>query len=81
MYSNNEVDKKRTGDKIYQLIHESDFTFEEISERLGLCSKRSIYFWVNGEKLPTVGKLILLSVLLNVKVEDIIVLDDVFILY
>ena len=43
MGSKKRLNKRKTGDKIYQAIEKSGLTYEEIAEELGLSSPRVIY--------------------------------------
>ena len=67
-----QLNKQKTGQKIYQAIVKSDLTYEEVAEELGLTSPRVIYEWVNGNKLPSLIRLVNLSVLLNVPMEGLL---------
>ena len=69
-----QVNRRATGLKIYSLIEQSRYTREDIAEFLELTSSRVIYDWINGMKLPTVVNLVNLAMLLNVRVEDILVI-------
>ena len=68
----NKIDKKATGHKLYRLIMESNMTYAEIAEYLGLQSPRVIYEWVSGKKLPSTENLYNLADLFQVKMEDIL---------
>ena len=68
------LDKKLTGRRIRSLIATSIITYEEIAFRLELASPRVIYEWVAGRKLPSIENLVNLTLMFNVKIEDVIVL-------
>lgn len=72
------LNKDRTGDNIKEFIAKSGYTFEVIAEILGLASPRVIYDWINGFKLPSLNHLVKLSAIFNVKLEDILFIEDVF---
>lgn len=67
--------KRKTGDKIYQAIEKSGLTYEEVAEELGLSSPRVIYEWTNGNKLPSLVRLVNLSALLNVQMEGLLEIE------
>lgn len=69
------LNKRKTGDKIYQAIEESGLTYEEVAEELGLSSPRVIYEWTNGNKLPSLVRLVNLSALLNVQMEGLLEIE------
>ena len=69
------LNKRKTGDKIYRAIEKSGLTYEEIAEELGLSSPRVIYEWTNGNKLPSLVRLVNLSALLYVQMEGLIEIE------
>ena len=75
MGSKNRLNKRKTGDKIYQAIEKSGLTYEEVAEELGLSSPRVIYEWTNGNKLPSLVRLVNLSALLNVQMEGLLEIE------
>ncbi len=70
------LNRDKTGDRIRTLITNSDYTYDTVAELLQLNSSRVIYDWVNGFKFPKIDHLIVLSHLLNVKIEDILVINE-----
>ena len=66
------LDKKQTGQRLYELIEQSNYTREDIAEFLNLTSPRVIYDWTNGLKLPSTENLVNLARLFNVRIEDIL---------
>ena len=75
MGSKKRLNKRKTGDKIYQAIEKSGLTYEAIAEELGLSSPRVIYEWTNGNKLPSLVRLVNLSALLNVQMEGLLEIE------
>ena len=71
----NRLNKRKTGAKIYQAIDKSALTYEKVAEELGLQSPRVIYEWTNGNKLPSLVRLVNLSVLLGVHIEDLLEIE------
>ena len=69
------LNKRKTGDKIYRAIEKSGFTYEEVAEELGLSSPRVIYEWTNGNKLPSLVRLVNLADLLNVQIEGLLEIE------
>ena len=72
------LDKNKTGENLRRLIKDKGFTFERIAVYLDLSSPRVIYDWINGFKMPKLNHLVMISKLLNVKIEDILEIKDVF---
>ena len=75
MGSKKRLNKRKTGDKIYQAIEKSGLTYEEVAEELGLSSPRVIYEWTNGNKLPSLVRLVNLSAFLNVQMEGLLEIE------
>lgn len=75
MGSKKRLNERKTGDKIYQAIEKSGLTYEEVAEELGLSSPRVIYEWTNGNKLPSLVRLVNLSALLNVQMEGLLEIE------
>lgn len=69
------LNKPKTGEKIYREIEKSGLTYEEVAEELGLSSPRVIYEWTNGNKLPSLVRLVNLADLLNVQIEDLLEIE------
>ena len=56
---------------LYELRKKKKLTHEALGEILGV-SSRTIYFWEDGEKKPTIENLIQLSNLFEVSIEEIL---------
>ncbi len=72
------IDRDKTGDNLRTLIQRSGMSYDVIAEYLNLNTARVIYDWVNGFKLPKIEHLVVLSQLLDVKLEDILEIKGVF---
>ena len=72
MNCKNRLNKQNTGKKIWQAIDKSGLTYEQVAEELGLQSPRVIYEWTAGNKLPSLIRLVNLSLLLGVTLEDLL---------
>ena len=66
------LNKRGTGDKFFRAIEKSGLSYEVVAEELGLQSPRVIYEWTNGNKLPSLVRLINLAYLLEVHLEDLL---------
>ena len=67
---------EETGRKIRQCIDESGFTVKQVSEKLNL-HIMSVYKWTYGAGLPTIDNLVNLADILDVKIEDLLVVESV----
>lgn len=68
------LDKKKTGLLIRDAIMASGITIEGISVLLELSTPRVIYEWMSGNKLPSLENLVILSLMFDVKIEDLVAL-------
>lgn len=70
------MDMEATGKNIKRLAQERKITAQMIQKVLNLGSFQAVYKWFNGQSLPTVDNLAVLSNLLNVPIDEIIVVDN-----
>ena len=66
------IDIARTGANIHTMIHDSRYTVTDVADYLG-SNTSLVYRYMRGEVLPSTDRLLALSVLLNVTVNDILV--------
>ena len=69
------IDKKKTGQNIRLHMCRRGLCVNDIREELHLGSVQCIYHWMSGRSLPTLDNLLALSLLLDVRVEDILEVD------
>lgn len=69
------LDKEATSIKIRSLISSSAFSREELAWMLQLGSSRVIYDWESGRKLPNIENLYNLSLIFQLKMEDLLVMS------
>ena len=69
------IDVVATGDNISRLRERAGMTVKDLQDIFGFATPQAIYKWQNGVSMPTVDNLIVLSAILDVKVEDIVVLN------
>ena len=65
------IDIEETGTHIRDLIRESGHSVAEVSEYLGT-STSLVYRYIRGEVLPSIDRIVALSVYLGVPIEQII---------
>ncbi len=70
------IDMVATGNNITRLREQAGMSVRDLQNVFGFASPQAIYKWQNGISMPTIDNLIVLSVVLNVKIEDIVVLND-----
>ena len=66
------IDMKRTGNKIRDMRKKSGMTIKQIQDACGI-SAAAVCKWQNGQALPSIDNLLILSVLWNVKMDDLVV--------
>ena len=69
------VPVSKTGANIVTLRKAAGLTVADIQMVFGFNSPQAIYKWQNGTALPTVDNLIVLAALLNVRIDDILVVN------
>lgn len=70
------INLKRSGARIKELRIQRNITVKEMQAYFNFEYPQSIYKWQNGDCLPTVDNLLALAHLLNVKMEDLLIVDD-----
>lgn len=66
------IDMKGTGNKIRDMRKKSGMTIKQIQDACGI-SATAVCKWQNGQALPSIDNLLILSVLWNVKMDDLVV--------
>lgn len=66
------IDMKGTGNKIRDMRKKSGITIKQIQDACGI-SAAAVCKWQNGQALPSIDNLLILSVLWNVKMDDLVV--------
>lgn len=69
------INVEETGMQIDVLIHESEYSVRDISERLGFETPQAVYKWMQGKTLPKLDNLVALAAILNVSIDDILVVE------
>ena len=70
------IDMSGTGQNICRLRVEAGISVKELQDIFGFSTPQAIYKWQHGTALPTIDNLIVLAAVLGVKVDDILVLND-----
>lgn len=66
------INMKGTGNKIRDMRKKSGMTIKQIQDACGI-SAAAVCKWQNGQALPSIDNLLILSVLWNVKMDDLVV--------
>lgn len=72
---------KETGTRIKTLLKEKGYTVKDIQEAMGFEYPQAIYKWLSGNSLPTLDNFVILSRVLNTRIEDILVIDEDIVFY
>lgn len=67
----------KTGKNITELRKKAGLSVKELQEILGFATPQAIYKWQQGVTLPAIDNLVVLATLFDVKVDDILVTDEV----
>ena len=67
------IDLQQTGRNIQRLRKAAGLTVRELQRVFGFNSPQAIYKWQNGQALPTVDNLLVLSALFQVHIDEILV--------
>ena len=70
------IDMIGTGQNICRLRLEAGISVKDLQDIFGFSTPQAIYKWQHGTALPTIDNLIVLAAVLGVKVDDILVLND-----
>lgn len=70
------IDMVRTGENILKLRQQNNLSVKELQLIFGFETPQAIYKWQHGTALPTVDNLVILSIIFEVKMEDILVLSE-----
>lgn len=71
------IDMTKTGEKIKELRLKSKLSVSEVQSMLGLTSPEAIYKWEKGKYMPSIDNCLALGSIFNVRVEDIIVTNEI----
>ena len=69
------IDMVATGENIARLREEAGMTVKELQKVFGFATPQAIYKWQHGTAMPSIDNFVVLSVLFDVHIDEIIVLD------
>ena len=74
------IDMVCTGNNIARLRTEAGLSVRDLQRILGFATPQAIYKWQQGRALPTLDNLVVLAAVLGVKIDDILVYRDPFLI-
>lgn len=74
------IDPEGTGKRIRDLMEQQGVSARDIRLIMGFTSSRAVYKWLQGQSLPSIDNLYILSRVLHVRIEDLLEVDgDIFV--
>lgn len=70
------IDMVKTGQNIIFLRKQAGLSVKDLQDIFGFATPQAIYKWQHWAAVPTVDNLVVLAMVLNVRMDDIIVLDS-----
>ena len=70
------INLEATGENMKRIMDERKITVRNVADELGFSTVSGIYKWLHGRGLPSVDNLVGLSHVLQVRMEDILVLEE-----
>lgn len=68
------IDAEGTGNKIKSKMISAGMGAKDLQRECGLSVVQSIYKWFNGDSVPTIDNLVILSALFGCKIDDLLVI-------
>ena len=69
------IDMIRTGQNIGRLRKQAGLSVRDLQDIFGFATPQAIYKWQQGAALPTIDNLVVLAAVLQVRLDDILVID------
>lgn len=69
------IDMRKTGYNISRLRKEKGIPVKQIQETMGFNTPQAIYKWIRGETLPSLDNMFVLSMLFQITIEEIVILE------
>lgn len=70
------IDMVRTGENIVNLRKQKNLSVKELQKVFGFETPQAIYKWQHGTALPAIDNLVILAAVLDVRIDDILVLQE-----
>ncbi len=69
------IDMIGTGQNISRLRKQAGLSVRDLQDVFGFATPQAIYKWQQGAALPTIDNLVVLAAVLQVRLDDILVVD------
>ena len=69
------IDMTGTGQNINRLRKQAGLPVKDLQDIFGFATPQAIYKWQQGAALPTIDNLVVLAAVLQVRLDDILVID------
>ena len=69
------IDITGTGQNINRLRKQAGLSVKDLQDIFGFATPQAIYKWQQGAALPTIDNLVVLAAVLQVRLDDILVID------
>ena len=69
------IDMIKTGQNIGRLRKQAGLSVRDLQDVFGFATPQAIYKWQQGVALPTIDNLVVLAAVLQVRLDDILVID------
>ena len=70
------IDMIGTGQNIARLRKQAGLTVRDLQDVFGFATPQAIYKWQQGVALPTIDNLVVLASVLQVRLDDILAIDE-----
>jgi len=70
------IDMEMTGKNINILRKKAGLTVKDLQDVFGFGTPQAIYKWQRGIALPTIDNLVVLAAVLQVRIDEILVMDN-----
>ena len=71
------INMEATGKNIVKLREEAGLSVKDIQEVFGFATPQAIYKWQHGSALPKIDNMVVLAEVLGVKIDEILIVEDV----
>lgn len=71
------INPTQTGKSIYRLKNEQGYTAKDLQQACELACVQTVYFWLQGRKIPSIDNLVILAFLFRVSIDDILAVEMV----
>ena len=73
------VDTVATGQNIDRLRNAAGLSVKDMQMIFGFATPQAIYKWIHGTSMPTIDNLVILAAVLGVTLDEIVVVETVYV--